>query len=699
MDPMLEEFAAVAATLSYHEPVLPIVSTVTGQLVVEGQLTDPGYWVDQVRRAVRFADGVTAADASVFVEIGPDGVLAGLAQQSLDEAAVVVPAVRKDRGEAQAFIEALGRLHSSGVTIDWTSHFGHIPPVELPTYAFQHQRFWITPPTIGEDAGAAGLGAIEHAILTGTTELPDTDTLLLTGRISLATHRWLADHDVLGTVMVPGTAFVEMALRAAEQAGCERVDELTLESPLVLLPGQTTRIHVLVHAADGDDRRRALTVYSRDTDDQPWTRHATGTIASRSSRPAPIDVWPPADATPIDLGDSYGDMLARGYAYGPAFRGLRAAWRSGNEIYAEVELPDQEHSNVEGFGIHPALLDAALHATVLGDFVSDAEDGQPWLPFAWSGVDLFASGATSLRVRIGSAGQSNAIAVTVADPAGEVVARAETLSLRPVSTDQLASAGAKDDPLFRLEWTEAGRAEEGRALEGMGLVGEGLPPAGGVACHASLGALADSGSVPECVVLTVAESGGEVPEATRRVAETVLGQVQAFLADDRFAESRLVVVTRSAVVVEPGEEFAPASAPVWGLVRAAQAEHADRFVLVDVDGASASVGVVAGALASGEPEVAVRSGRVLVPRLVRVAAAAHEVPEVDPAGTVLITGGTGGLGALVARHLVTERGVRHLLLVSRSGSDAPGAAELSAELVAAGALVDVRACDVTDRGA
>ncbi|RCG13805.1 SDR family NAD(P)-dependent oxidoreductase, partial [Streptomyces reniochalinae] len=599
-----------------------------------------------------------------------------------------------------------GHLHTHGIPLNWNTLLPPTHHTPLPTYAFQHHHYWADAVSAGTDPVAAGLGALEHPLLSAVVTEPDSDGFALTGRLSLGGQQWLADHQVLGTVLMPGTGLLELVLQAGREAECPVVQELTLHAPMVVGPHGGLQVRVSVGRAESGARSVRIHSHHESDTSAGWVLHAEGVLSATSPRPVTgLESWPPAGADVVPVEDAYDRLAELGLEYGPLFQGLRSAWRTAGEVYAEVALDERAHGDVAGYALHPALLDAALHAILLGDFVPGAEPGQPWLPFSWSDVDLHADGATALRVRIGEGGQPNSVSVTVADPMGALVAHAGTLNLRPVLPDQLASAGAKDDPLFRLEWTEAGRAEEGRALEGMGLVGEGLPPAGGVACHASLGALADSGSVPECVVLTVAESGGEVPEATRRVAETVLGQVQAFLADDRFAESRLVVVTRSAVVVEPGEEFAPASAPVWGLVRAAQAEHADRFVLVDVDvdvdvdGASASVGVVAGALASGEPEVAVRSGRVLVPRLVRVAAAAHEVPVVDPAGTVLITGGTGGLGALVARHLVLERGVRHLLLVSRSGSDAPGAAELSAELVAAGASVDVRACDVTDRGA
>ncbi|WP_220182696.1 type I polyketide synthase, partial [Streptomyces reniochalinae] len=692
MDPMLEEFAAVAATLSYHEPVLPIVSTVTGQLVVEGQLTDPGYWVDQVRRAVRFADGVTATDASVFVEIGPDGVLSALAQHSVDDATVAVPAVRKDGDEAQAFVEALGRLHTTGVPVDWTAYLGHAPVhVDLPTYAFQHQRYWIEPNRAAGDATHAGLTPVDHPLLTAATELPGTETLLFTGRISLATHPWLADHEVLGTVLVPGTGLLELALQAGHEAGLPEVRELTLREPMLVPATGALEIRVVVGAPD-DAGERSVSVHSRGEADTTaaWMLHAEGTLtAAAATPPATEQVWPPVGAVSVDVSGVYEGLLGRGYVYGPVFQGLRAVWERGDEVFAEVELPEDGVVDAGRFGLHPAVFDAAMHALL----VVGGGDAETVLPFVWSGVRLHAAGASRLRVRISRVSG----AMALADAAGAPVLTVESLVSRPVSVEQL---GARNEALFRVEWSPLSVGEVAGAGTEMVSVGDPVPGLS-VDGFDDLVSLAESGSVAPLVVSGCCgeEESGDVVGAVRRSVGGVLDLVQGFLGDARLAGSRLVVVTRGAVAVGSGDDVVPTAAPVWGLVRAAQAEHPGRIVLVDVDGASASVGVVAGALASGEPEVAVRSGRVLVPRLVRVAAAAHEVPVVDPASTVLITGGTGGLGALVARHLVTERGVRHLLLVSRSGSDAPGAAELSAELVAAGALVDVRACDVTDRGA
>ncbi|MFE8950709.1 type I polyketide synthase, partial [Streptomyces sp. NPDC007856] len=385
------------------------------------------------------------------------------------------------------------------------------------------------------------------------------------------------------------------------------------------------------------------------------------------------------------------------------------------ELFAEVVLPEQAADAAGAFGLHPALLDAALHA--VGIDSAERRDGSvagPLIPFAWSGVSLFAAGASSLRVRLGELG-SDAVSLLVADGAGRPVASVGSVALRAASAEQVrAAAGERHDSLFRVEWTAVPVAETDQAAAHASDDWAVLPM-----CDLSglQEALDGGGSVPSVVVVECGaslsgEAGGGVSGVSagvvRGVVHRVLGVVQAWLADERFADGRLVLVTRGAVEAVPGEGVVDlAAAAARGLFRSAQSENPGRLVLVDVD--DSVVRVDAALLGVGEPELAVRAGAVLVPRLVRVPVAGEgagvsfgavgAVGAVGAGGTVLVTGATGTLGALVARHLVAEHGVRHLLLVSRRGAEAEGAAVLSAELAELGAEVTWAACDVADREA
>ncbi|MCC3770412.1 type I polyketide synthase, partial [Streptomyces sp. UNOC14_S4] len=714
MDGMLEEFRAVAEGLSYETPRVPIVSNLTGTLVSVEEITSAEFWVRHVREAVRFLDGIRTLEAqnvTTFVELGPDGVLTAMAQDcATGDDLAFVSALRKDRGEAETLTAAVARAHVRGVKVDWAAFFARTAAVrvDLPTYAFQRQRYWpkVSSLYLG-DVAAVGLGDAGHPLLGASAELPDAGGVLFTGRLALSTHPWLAGHTIMDTVLLPGTAFVELAIRAGDQVGCEYLEELTLEAPLVLLEQGGVQLRLSVGAPD-ESGRRTLALHSRLEDvpsEEPWTRHASGVLAEDRSAPAfELSVWPPEGAVEVELGDRYAGLLDIGFAYGPDFQGLRKAWRRDGEIFAEVLLPEETREEAGRFGLHPALLDSALHAIGLGGLGVSDDTGR--LPFAWSGVSLYASGAAGLRVHLAPVG-AEGVRLEIADVTGAPVAAVESLGLRPVSAEQLRTARtAYYESLFHMEWTELAHATAttGRwaALGGAGeLVGADVP------AHADLAALAaavDAGTpAPEFVFASPGAAGGaDAAAAAHHASAEALGLVQEWLADQRFADSRLVVLTSGAVAAVPDEPVTDvARAAVWGLLRSAQSENPDRLLLVDLDGQEESRRTLPGALTTGEPQVALRAGTAYTPRLTRVAVDADAERDFRPAadGTVLVTGASGSLGGLVARHLVDGHGVRHLLLVSRRGGEAPGAEELAAELAGSGASVTWAACDVADREA
>ncbi|MCX5071071.1 type I polyketide synthase [Streptomyces sp. NBC_00513] len=709
MDPMLAEFRAVVEGVSFGTPSVPVVSTLTGRPVSGEEFGSVDYWVRHVREAVRFADAVTAlADNGVrtFLEIGPGGVLTALAQTALGDAAAVVPVLRADRPEDVAVATALAQLHVHGTAVDWTALYaGHgARRVDLPTYAFQREHYRLeTRPATG-DLARAGLWSADHPLLGAVVTLADGEGVLLTGRVSLATHPWLADHVVTGAVLLPGTALVELAFRAGDQVGYARIEELTLEAPLVLPEPGGVQLQVVVDGP-GPDGLRAVRVYSRHDDAlaaDAWTCHASGFLSAGADAPSDpaLGEWPPAGAEPLDADALYERMSGFGLEYGPVFRGVRTGWRRGDEMFAEIALPDG--TDVTGFGMHPALFDAVLHAAGL-DARAARADG-PRIPFAWSGVELHATGATALRLRLTPAGGDGAMSLSLADATGRPVLSVGSLDLRPVRAEQLTAAGGgRAGGLFRLEWKPAADSPPATDL-----------PVALIDTLAGLPALhADGTPVPPVVavrapVLLPEGAGADTADRPAVAAQAALALVQDWTSDERCAASRLLVVTRGAVAVDPASAADPAQAAVWGLVRSAQSENPGRFVLVDIEGEvdddvdGDDLARLAAAAATGEPQVAVRGKALFAPRLVRATEAptGGDVGTVFPAhGTVLVTGASGVLGRVVARHLVTEHGVRRLVLASRRGPAADGAAEFAAELGVLGAVVDTVACDVADREA
>ncbi|MET8162615.1 SDR family NAD(P)-dependent oxidoreductase [Sphaerisporangium sp. NPDC005289] len=800
MEPMLAEFEQVVAGLTLRRPELPLVSNLSGDLAGE-EITEPGYWVEHVRRPVRFAGTITTLrghGVGCFIEAGPDAQLTPMIEQTLahhDNAGdrhldgtgggdgdhaevrggdggrgigydggepVVVALLRRDRDETAQLVAGLGQAWTCGTVVDWTawpawttgtgtagSAGARVGDLDLPTYPFQHRRYWLHSAPAG-DPTALGLRAADHPILGAVVEQPDGGAIL-TGRLSVTAQPWLADHAINATPILPGTAFVELALRAGDQVGCPTIDELTLHAPLPI-PDPTNgtghystsdgiTLQIILSPPD-EDGRHQIAIHSKDDHGQ-WTRHATGTLiptpTPAQDTPAELSqAWPPPGAEPLDTIGLYDRLVDHGYGYGPAFHGLTRAWEDHDDLYAEVSLP-VDVADPAGYGVHPALLDAAMHVGMLAvqDAGQDAGGTGPLIPFNWNGVTLHAAGATALRVRLRRLDGEAVTRLDLTDPAGRPVASVETLTARPLAPEQLGGA-VSTRWLYEVAW---------RALDERGPAETDETAAGAL----DVAMLDVASSVGAKSAARGAEAGGDgpvegdvpVPVRVRRVVGEVLGELQTWLAE---ADARpAVVVTRGAVAVADGEVPDPAQAAVWGLVRAAQAEEPGRITLIDLDpddvsledaqvalgpdGASASAvpaavdggedgfaGGVRAALACGEPEVAVRGGRLWVSRMTHLASPGPEggisssgeagqvggedaevVWPVD--GTTLVTGGTGGLGALVARHLVAVHGVRHLLLVSRRGLDAPGAVELRDELTEQGAEVTVAACDVADRDA
>ncbi|NUQ99010.1 MAG: SDR family NAD(P)-dependent oxidoreductase [Streptomyces sp.] len=780
MDAALEPFARIARDISYAEPRIPVVSNVTGEVASAAILCTPEYWVRHAREAVRFRDGFrTLRDQEVdtFVELGPDGVLSAMGRDCLREEeqgapyqdgptdgetagspadgqerpVLMVPLLRQDRDETITCLGALATVHTHGVSVDLAAVHGDGdgPAVDLPTYAFQRTRYWLDVPAPATSVDATGLDPAHQPLLSAAIDLPDGEGTVRTGLLSVRTHPWLADHRVHHRTVVPGAALLDVAAWAGAEAGCPRVAELTFATPLELPEsGEGVRLRVTLSGPDAEGTR-TLRIDSRPAaaSASDWTRHASGTLAADEAGDGAavltdlLGVWPPADATPVALDTDtvaaeYRRLADAGVTYGPVFRGLRAVWRRGEEVFAEVRLPDQAAVDASRYGMHPALLDALAHATGFGGQFTEA---QGLLPFSWSDVRLHVRGTDSLRVRIAPAGP-DAVTVAAADPAGRPVLAARALTLRPLPAGQFQSPEPDSTPLYRLAWIPVPAPMPGHSGPGpmaaewgvLGEPGQALLEAvrdtarASVRTYDDLLALAASDTaLPDHVLMPLGHDGDDLAAGAHDLAERALAVVQSWLAHARFADARLVVLTHGAVAAGTSAVH-PAAAAAWGLLRSAQSEHPGRIVLVDADPAdsAASYRSVSRAVTSGASQLALRGDDILVPRLTRgtdgqAADAGHlgDATEPEPAaapaaapagglsapwragGTVLVTGGTGTLGKAVARHLVTKHGVRHLILAGRRGADAPGAADLGAELTDLGAVVNIVSCDAADRSA
>ncbi|WP_335984396.1 SDR family NAD(P)-dependent oxidoreductase, partial [Streptomyces sp. CA2R106] len=598
MDPMVEDFMAAIADVEFSEPRIPVVSNLTGE---PADMTSPKYWAQQVRSAVRFADGLAwlaGQGVDTFVDAGPDGVVAGLAQANAEDA-VAVALMRKDREGLRTALLAAGELFVQGVPVAWQTLAGGRKPgrVDLPTYAFQRRRYWAQPKPAG-DVTAAGLASAEHPLLGAVVSVPDSGAVVLTSRLSLRTQPWLRDHAVHGVVLFPGTGFVELAVRGADAVGAGGLRELVVEAPLVVPEAGSVQVQVVVNDDGG------LAVYARTTDDEPWTRHASAVLGDASAAGAAGWQWPPESGGRVDVSDFYRLTADHGFAYGPAFQGLREVWAGPEEVYAEVAVPEDEADRARRFGVHPALLDAALQASA---FVGLEPAPAGRLPFSFSDVTLHAAGATASRVHLVRTG-ADSMRVELADSDGRLVVSIGSLVMRPVAAGGV-SGGVRSGLVLGLDWSS------------VVAVPEEVPGAGAGAGVAVFGVSEDVEPGADVLVLAAYGAGGDVVASAHEVTGWVLGQVQRWVGDERFAGSRLVVATRGAVEAGPGEAVADlAGSAVWGLVRSAQAEHPGRITLVDVEASATSLDtdLIAKLAVGGEPQVVVREGVVRAARLVRV---------------------------------------------------------------------------------
>ncbi|MEU5164625.1 KR domain-containing protein, partial [Streptomyces sp. NPDC020875] len=696
MDGVLEEFRTVLRTLTFRPPTLPVVSNVTGEPATAEQLCSPDYWVRHIREAVRFHDGVrtlAARGVGDFVELGPDGVLSALVPRCLDhEPGAVVPLLRRDRSEPRTVAAARGALHARGTALDWSAVHPGARRIELPTYAFRRDRYWIEPPARHGDTAALGLTAADHPLLAAVIAPADGDDTLLTGRIAIRTHPWLADHTIGDTAVLAPAALLELAIRAGDETGATVVRELTATTPFPLPESGGVQLRVTVGPADGSGDRTVAVHARPEAGETPWTHCARGVLGGGT------------EAAPV-LRTASGDSATAG---------------TGTTTIA---LTDERTAEAVRYGLHPALLAAALPARRTA-----GRPGTVAVPAHWRGVRLHAGGAASVRVATAEVPPAPgtdepAVALTLADEHGEPVLTADAVTFRELSEDALGPGTSRNGiapgtELHTLEWIPVGTVP-GDETPHWGTLDLDLA---GITRYTGLADAADAVEagtrIDWLLVPWRPGTATEVTAAAREAAGKALGLARELAVEERLHGTRLLVLLPDPATAEEtatgeagtgetatGETTATALAyaAVRGLLRSAQAETGGRIVLCAADPAAVPPAELAAALRTGESELAHRDGRFTAPRLrpatrTTEAGATGHRPAFDK-GTVLVTGGPGGLTGPLVRELVTAHGATRLLLTAPTESGTADLTPLAAELTALGAEATVAHCDPADPAA
>ncbi|WP_188113157.1 acyltransferase domain-containing protein, partial [Mycobacterium simiae] len=647
VEPLRERLLAELADLQPAPARIPLYSTVGEALSVDALDTtkmDAEYWYRNLREPVQFYDAVVerlAAGECTFVELSPHPVLAPaiadtLAQTSGRHQSAVVPTLHRERPDQDALATALAQLHNHGHSPSWSALYPHARTVDLPTYPFQHRSYWLAPTATG-DACGLGLDPAEHPLLSAVATLAGQDQFVVSGRLSLSVEGWLVGHQVNDTVVFPAAGFIEVLLRAGELSGCPAIDELILHAPVVLSGEAPTDLQIVVQALD-EQGRRAVSVHSR-TGGQSgvWMLHASGALSA--DQPA-AEVSPLAapGVEGIDQDDFYDRLAQRGYRYGGPFRSLQGIGADPvrpEVVHAEVALP--AGADVAGYGIHPALLDGALHPLVsVLEGSGGADSGSLKLPYVFSGVSLYATAATQLHVELTRTGEDT-VALRATDPTGAPVITISAVTLRAVS-DQIGGSAPTtrtSDSLFELTWlslpdlpaSSGSLATEGPVWAVCADAPEQLSAAlADGMVHTDLASLTPCPQLVIWQLARPAEQAAAESDPLQRVhvlTRQVLAQLQSWLARPDTATTRLMIITCHAVttsVYDRAPDLAHAAA--WGLLHSAQQERPDRIILLDTDDTAASndnLLVVASTPPAGEPQLALRNGVVHIPRLARTA--------------------------------------------------------------------------------
>lgn len=653
IDAIVDELRRTTATLNFQAPAITLVSTVTGAPLSAEQACSPDYWASQARHAVRFSDVArwfSQHRTTTVLEIGPDAVLTALGRANTDPQASIgipdtqwIPTLRKDRDESRPLVAALAALHAQGLPLDWTQLLPRAPRAALPTYPFQHRRYWLHSAPLGRSASGGGIAPLTHPFLEAGVEMADQQGWIFSGTLSPQKAAWIYEHKVNGITVAAGAMTSELILKAGLHIGCDRLDELVMHTFLPLPENTAVDIQLRIGSPDTEGRH-PTDFYFRlppEQDDEAnadtfWQRHASGYLVKNAPTPpvwpelAASSAWPPAGAVPIDLKALY----ERPGAQGPAFQRLTAAWRADDGIYLEVELAEDQIDSAAGYCIHPILLDSSMQTA----FIDTIKGDKVPVLFSIDGLSLYAKDFSRVRGHLvthilsdDDSGHSEH-ELRLADTAGMPVASIEAIVLRSYTTQATQASAGRRQPPYLLNWrapaaersAPVGKirwvtSEPTQLSQRYPLFDADAPVFDSI--QAVIEALPTPGGENEIVVYVPAlNAGNTLTSETQTLAYEVMLALRAWATDERTAGRALAIMTHQALAVADDDTVIHLDhAPLWGLVSTAMIEYPGRFIVLDIDDATSWTHLpeALGTALSGETQIALRHDRTLVPRLTK----------------------------------------------------------------------------------
>ena len=409
MEPMLQEFEKVAGEIEYHRPCIDLVSNVTGRLIEGDEISNSAYWFRHVQKPVRFIQSIQTLyeqNYRFFLEIGPHPVLLGMgAQYITGDKCVWLPSLRRSHDDWEQILKTLGRLYVDGSSIDWESFYKYRPHrrVPLPTYPFQRERYWSELPNkqrriwYGYESN--------HPLLGQKIRSPKSDDIIMQTELDLDVVTYIKSHRIFDNVILPATAYLEMAQAVAGEIYKDRpccIEEFNIHEPLIIEAKERPTVQVIV--SKYGENEAGFEVYSlgeeKSGNHSDWKLHASGKLFMDAGDEQKLNGETKAisreqletECKEVLSGESYYKRLYNiGVDYGPAFQGLNEIRMGDGQVIGKIHIPDEIAGEIAEYYMHPALLDISFQ--ILGmalPFVNGEEiQGNIYLPMGLDSYRIF----------------------------------------------------------------------------------------------------------------------------------------------------------------------------------------------------------------------------------------------------------------------------------------------------------------------